>query len=262
MFACQPSESPTNLTYSTSSDSTMYYYNLGWEQIMDNGQYGAAEVSYRKALSFDPEFLVGKSVLARLTLDLEERIRIFEEVEAEKHQINGDERLILDVYLALTEFTNIREQTPEQAKEVLTQVLQLAEKNFREIVRKYPNQIYLKSEYIEVLHSNHGPRVALDSLIALTSAEQKENPFLVGYAASMYAELAEFEQALANARRLDAIISDPSLPKSFAVFADVYFAMDSLELAKQNADRAVELDARNLDASRLKTKIDAAINPS
>lgn len=40
---------------------------------MDEGRYGEAEVSYGKALAYDAEILVGKSVLARLTLNLDER---------------------------------------------------------------------------------------------------------------------------------------------------------------------------------------------
>ena len=43
---------------------------------MDYGDYSEAEVSYRKALSFDDNFLVGQSILARITPDLEERLAI------------------------------------------------------------------------------------------------------------------------------------------------------------------------------------------
>jgi len=86
----------------------LFYYQLGWRQIMDEGNYGPAEVSYRRALQFDPKFQLGKSVLARLTPNLEERLRLFEEIQQEKITITGDERLILDVYIGLTHFTNVR----------------------------------------------------------------------------------------------------------------------------------------------------------
>ena len=69
-----PAAENTKLPYSTSSDSAYYYFQLGWRQIMDEGRYGQAEVSYRKSLSFDPDFLIGKATLGRLTLDTTERL--------------------------------------------------------------------------------------------------------------------------------------------------------------------------------------------
>lgn len=227
---------------------------------MDQGFYGPAEVSYRKALTFDPAFLVGKSVLARLTTNLEERLQLFEELKAKKSQITGDERLVLDVYIALTEFTNVREQDPEKAPAYLEKALQLAETNFRQIVHKYPDEIYLKAEYIEILHSLQGPEASLDSLNALTTDQQKDNPFLLGYAAGINAEMGNYQMALTLANRLNYIMQDSLIPKPFVVYADVHYKWgENLELAKKMADRAVELDSRNLDASRLKKRIDLAI---
>ncbi len=258
LLACQKTPPSNNgkLAFSTDNDSTLFYYQKGWQQIMDEGNYGPSEVSYRKALEFDPDFLVGKSVLARLTTSLEERLQLFEELEAKKNTIKGDERLVLDVYIGLTEYTNIREQEPEKVQEARSKVLALAENNFRQIVHKYPEEIYLKSEYIEILHSLKGPKASLDSLQALLLDHQKDNPFLLGYAASMEAKQGNFEEALTKAKHLKTVINDPTVPKSHAVFADVYFQMGSLNLAKKYADRAVELDPRNLDASRLKARID------
>jgi len=244
---------------SITSDSALYYYNLGWKQIMDEGNYGPAETSYRKVLEFDPDFLIGKSVLGRLTLDLEERITIHTEVEEKKENIIGDERLILDVYSALVDFTNAREQKTPDIKEKRGKAFQLAEDNLGKIIRKYPKEIYMKAEYIEFLHSRYGPRNALDSLQELTNDLQKENPFLLGYAASMNAKMDDFEKALQQANRLKEIMTNKEVPKPYAVLADVYFQMDSLQLAKANADKANRLDPRNLDASRLKEKIDSAL---
>jgi tetratricopeptide (TPR) repeat protein len=261
LYSCGQSDVAIDSLYSTSSDSTLYYYQKGWQQIMDQGFYGPAEVSYRKALEFDPDFLVGKSVLARLTTDLEERLQLFEELEAQKGQITGDERLILDVYIALTEFTNIREQEPDKAPEYLQKALRLADANFRQIVPKYPNEVYLKAEYIEILHSLQGPKASLDSLNALTTDQQKDNPFLLGYAAGLNAELGNYQMALVQANRLSHMTQDSLIPKPYVVYADIHYKWrENLELAKQMADRAVKLDPRNLDASRLKAKIEEALD--
>ena len=226
---------------------------------MDEGRYGEAERSYRKALKNDPEFLIGKSVLARLTLDLEERLALYKDLQEGMSKINGDELLILEVYTAFVNYTNLRDQKSPDAKATIQEALVLAEKNLKKIVQKYPNEIYLKAEYIEMLHSLYGPKQALDSLNSLTTSVQKENPFLLGFSASMNAEVEAFDIAIKNANRLKEVINDSTQPKTFAVLADVYFQKGDLEVAKSYADKANELDPRNLDASRLKQKIDNAI---
>jgi len=248
----------SDLKYTANADALKFYHQ-GWEQIMDEGRYGEAEISYRKVLEHDPDFLIGKSVLARLTLDLEERLLFYNELHAKKDGIHGDERLVLDVYIALVNFTNLRDQGSSETKDALQNALKLAEKNLKKIVHSHPEEVYLKAEYIEVLNSIYGPRQAIDSLQGLTTIAQKENPFLLGFQASMYAELGEYELAMQKANHLLEVVNDSTLPKTYAVLADVYFKMGNLKIAKSNADRATELDARNLDASRLKTKIDMAI---
>lgn len=257
IFSCQQPNNDFNdnqLQYSTQNDSTLFYYRKGWQQIMDEGRYGQSEVSYRKALRFDPDFLVGKAVLARLTLDIEERLQLYKELEEQKEDITGDERLLLDVYIGLTHFTNLREQGADNAREVLNEVLNLAFKNFGVVVRKYPEEIHLLAEYIEIIHSLKGGEASLDSLAAINP--NHNNPFLLGYTASMQAELKNFDFALEKAKELESQFKDKTTPKPYAVFADVYFKMDRLELAKKYADKAFELDPRNLDAIRLKNRID------
>ena len=242
--------------YSANSDSTIFYYKKGWEQIMDFGDYTAAEESYRKALIYDADFLVGKSVLARLTLNLKERLELYELLENKKHTIKGDERLILDVYIALTKYTNLRDQKLPQAKEALQDAFKLSEKNFGKIVHKYPQEIYLKSEYIEVLHTLYGAETALDSLNILTLESQKSNPFILGYKAILTAETKNYKEALAYANTLAEILKDQNVARPDAILADIYFKMKDYKTTKIHADKATKIDPKNSDASRLKIKID------
>ena len=137
--------------------------------------------------------------------------------------------------------------------------MQLAEKNLKKVIHKYPEEVYLKAEYIEILHSLYGPKRALDSLNILASISQKDNPFLLGFSASMQAELEAYDIAIKQANRLKNVINDPTQPKTYAVLADIYYQMGNFEIAKRNADKANVLDPKNLDASRLKKKIDQAI---
>lgn len=260
-FACtkEQNSTSTHMVYSTSSDSTMYYYNLGWQQIMDYGDYSKAEDSYRKALTFDDEFLVGKSVLARLTKDLDERLALFEELEKKKDLIVGEERKVLDVYIALTKFTNLRQQKSEQAQNALEEARQLGELNFRTVVYKYWDEVYLKSEYIEMLHSNYGAKQTLDSMDVLISQDQLTNPFLLGYKAILKAEIEEYDEAILLAQQLAKQLDGLAIAKPDAILADIYFKMEDFDTAKIHADKANKIDPNNLDASRLKVKIDQAI---
>ena len=258
-LSCNTTTTKKLVKYSTTVDSTLFYYKKGWQEIMDNGDYGAAEISYRKSLEYDPHFLIGKSVLARLTLDLNERLALYQTIEEQKHTIQGDERLILDVYHALTRYTNLREQKSVEAKSALQDALNLAEYNFREIAYKYPDEIYLKSEYIEILHSQYGAKRSLDSLYKLATTAQQNKPFLLGYKAILTAEMSNFQEALKYAEQLKIQMKDLKVAKPDAILADIYFKMEDYKMAKIHADKAVTLDSRNLDASRLKEKIDTKL---
>lgn len=259
LLSCESKITKEFVVYSVSNDSTLFYYQKGWKQIMDEGSYSAAEISFRKTLSFSPDFLVGQSVLARLTLDLAERLALYQNLENQKEKLTGDERKILDVYMALTHYTNLRDQKSPDTENALRKALLLAETNFREIVHKYPQEIYLKAEYIEMLHANRGAKQALDSLKLLLIDSQKNNPFLVGYEAVLEAELKNYDVALKKATQLKSLFGGIKIAKPDAIFADIYFGKGDLENAKIHADRAYYLDAKNLDASRLKTKIDEAL---
>jgi len=243
------------VTYSTESDSSLYYYKKGWQEIMDYGQYAKAEKTYRKALSFDPDFLIAQSVLARLTLDFQERLDLYKILEYEKNRIEGDERLILDVYIALTHYTNLRDQNSEQTDAALEKAFKLAENNLRIVVRKYPEEIYLKSEYIEFIHAGNGPQHALDTLEYLVLPHQENNPFILGYKAKLLAELERYEEAIAVGNQLKKLLQGQSIPKPDVVLADIYLMKGDLSKAKKYATKAVQLDSRNLDASRLLKKI-------
>lgn len=247
------------MKYTVNSDSALYYYNLGWHQIMDEGRYGKAEISYRKSLGFDPDFLIGQAVLGRLTLDNGERARIYENVERKRGSLPMDEEELLGVYHDFVHYTNRREAGDTTARAFVRKALINAEEVFRTIVHKYPEEPWMKSEYVEFLNSNHGPAIALDSLAVLTRDRHAYNPFLSGFQASLEAELGNFEKATKIAEKLEIRTVDKTEPKPWAVFADIYFQMDSLSLAKKYVDRAVILDSRNLDATRLQAKINAAL---
>jgi hypothetical protein len=226
---------------------------------MDEGRYGPSEVTYRKALSFDPDFLMGKATLGRLTLDTTERKRIELELAGSHAELPEDERELLGLYTDFVRFTNLRAHSPAAAMDMLKNILPGGQETLGRLVRKYPAEVYLKCEYVELINSNNGPQAGLDSLAVLTVERHADNHFLMGFQASLEAELGRHEKALGIAQKLESMIDDKTEPKPWAVYADVYLEMDSLMLAKESAAKAVFLDPRNLDASRLQTRINARI---
>jgi tetratricopeptide (TPR) repeat protein len=261
LTACGPTTSTSSppegyLPYTTTSDSALHYFALGWQQIMDEGRYGPAEITYRKALSFDPDFLIGKATLGRLTLDTTERKQIEQELAGSYVDLPEDEGELLGLYTDFVRFTNLRAHSPAAAMDMLREVLPGGQEILGKLVRNYPEEVYLKCEYVELINSNSGAEAALDSLAVLTEKRHADNRFLLGFQASLEAEMGNHEKALKIAERLETMVVDKTEPKPWAVYADVYLAMDSLKLAKNYADKAVLLDPRNLDASRLKVRIE------
>ena len=88
--------------------------------------------------------------------------------------------------------------------------------------------------------------------------EQRRSPFIRGFEVSLLAESGEFAAAKQLADSL-AIALPTNIPKPYAVYADLYYQMDSFRLAREYATKAVALDGRNLDASRLLSKARAEI---
>ena len=150
----------------------------------------------------------------------------------------------------------LRQKDPSKTKAQITHALQLGETNFRQIVQQYPDEIYYKAEYIEMLNYNHGPKIALDSLAFLAITAEQQNPFLLGYAAMMEATLGNFETALVKAKQLAVHFEGQNVPKPYVVFADIYFKQGLFEQARNNVERALIIDAGNIDAQRLESKLD------
>lgn len=226
--------------YSTESDSTVHYYLLGWHQILNQGFYGPAEVSYRKALSYDSSFLLCQSVLARLTEDLEERQSFYDHIQPQSNQVEGLEGDLLKVFLSLMQYTLIREKDPDQATTMRPQ---------------HPNIDYIESECVEFIHATQGATAALDSMAVFRKDRVISNPFLDGYQAVLLTELERYEEALEIAESLARTDQGEAIPRPDVVMAHVHFGWGKLHEARMHVDRAVEMDPRNLEATRLQSRI-------
>ncbi len=246
--------------YSTQSDSTLHYYLLGWHQILNQGYYGPAEVSYRKSLSFDSSFLLCQSVLARLTEDLEERQRFYDHIQPQSNRIEGEEGDLLRVFLSLMRYTLIREKEPEAAAALRPELLVDAQALLCGVRREHPNIDYIESECVEFIHATEGAAAALDSLAVFRKDRVIGNPFLTGYQAVLLTELERYEEALAIAEGLARTDEGKLIPRPDVVMAHVYFGWGKLQKARMHVDRAVEMDPRNLEATRLQSRIIEALS--
>lgn len=97
IVACESNNNYNSFDYGTKSDSARFYYLNGFHEILDNGRWTESEKSYRKALEFDPNFMLGKSLVGRITRNVTERERLLEELQKIKDKANTDEKLLLDV---------------------------------------------------------------------------------------------------------------------------------------------------------------------
>lgn len=257
--SCTSKKKQVAFDYGTKSDSALFYFQKGWEHIMDKGEWTLSEEAFRKAVDHDPDFLIGKSLVARISDSLEERQEIKEILESQKESLTADERLLLDVYMLNIDLTNAQTQAPERIKDIVKEFSILSEENYRTFVHKYPEESYIKAEYIEVLYAGYGPQIALDSLQILTSEkEREEHLFFKSYASSLEAELGNYEQALVYANEIVAE-SEMAAANPHVIFADIYFKMDSLQLAKKYIDKALALDPKHIIAQRLKRDIENRI---
>lgn len=254
-MACNHRPVSPSFDYGTQSDSARYYFIKGWEEIMDYGRWTASEAAFRKAVELDPDCLLCKSLLGRITRDPAERQVLFDELESRKDQAGADERLLLDVNLLSLQAANQRDQGVPVSQEFTTHRRQVAEMNFGEFARKYPADNYFKAEYIELLHTNHGAQVALDSLRRLATTGQLKLGFFISYSATLELELGNVEKAMTLADQLEAQLRDPSFTSPLMLRANIYLVQDSLNRARELVDRVVAIDPNHLIALATRSEI-------
>ncbi|OEK03980.1 hypothetical protein [Roseivirga misakiensis] len=258
-LSCDSSNKNNSYDYGTQNDSARYYFQKGWEEILDNGRWTESEIAFRKAIEFDPDWLLGKSMVGRITRNLAERQKLLSDLEASKHLATLDERSLLDVNMLSMKAANNRGMGIPNTKESTRARMLLAEKNFGAFARKYPQDDYLKAEYIEFLHANHGAQVALDSLKLLATANQLTKGFYLSYAADLELELGHMDRAMAYAMILNENLTDPSFLSPKMVQANIYISMDSLQKASDLVDQVVAADSNHMIALGMQSRLKEAL---
>ena len=241
-----------SLPLSTSSDSAMYYYRLGWEEVLNQGHFSRSEAAYRKMYAFDAELLVGAALLARITPDRNERAQLFNRISNNADRITGDEKKVLELFLKLTQLYIYRENE-ELPDNFTSETLVFGEAVLRDIAKKYPDDWFYQSEYIEFVHANQGPQSAISEFDMLFN---NPPPFMVGYKAQMLAELGQFEAAWNQAKLLEEMIDIEKAPYSRMVRAKIHHEMGNTEKALMEVNMALEMDSGHILAQRLKIELE------
>ena len=246
--------------YGTKSDSARFYYLNGFHEILDNGRWTESEKSFRKALEFDPDYILGKSLVGRITRELEEREILLQELRMVKDKASNDEKLLLDVYLLSIESYNNRDKGIIATSEFNAKRRQISESNFRKFVHKYPEDNYVKAEYIEVLHLIHGPKAALDSLRSLATEKQMKSGFYISSSASLELELGNIQKTIALSKDLEELMLDSTYTSYMKLKAEIYLAQDSLNKAKEYIDQVVKIDPNHIIAIGMQNAINNKLN--
>lgn len=246
--------------YGTEDDSARYYFLKGWEEIMDNGRWTESEKAFRKAMEFDPEWLLGKSLVARITRDTEERQQLYKELDSLKEGTGYYERLLLDVNMMSLQAANNRDLGIVNSKDFQLKRARLAERNFGLFVRKFPQDHYFKAEYIEHLNNNYGPKTALDSLKFLANDEQLNLGFYISYAARLELELGNLSEAQLLFDQLEQSQNPDAINSLLMLKADLYFFQDSLVQARQCVEKVIQSDSNHMIARGMQARIDQMLN--
>lgn len=242
------------LRLSSSSDSAKHYYRKGWEVIMDFGQYTLSEEYFRKALTFDPNFVLAQCQVARISKDEEERKVLLEKTENGIASTYPDEQLLIKNFIELIKLTNMRGKgDADAAKMHLANTLQLAEVNLKIFISKYPDEIYHNSEYIEVIHYQEGAEAALNQLAALNNEKLNQCVFIIGYSAMLHAETGEFKLANDKLNELSQKVSK-TVPKYFVVKAQILEHQSKKKSALRIAKKALQIDPGNIDGQRIRDR--------
>lgn len=256
---CSSPSSDLFYDYGTKSDSARYYFQKGWEEILDNGRWTESEAAYRKALALDPDWLLAKSLLGRITRDPEEKVGLLKYLQLHANEAAPDERLLLEVNMLSIGASVNRDRGVPNSAEFNQSRRVLAEKNFGDFARKHPKDDYFKAEYIEFLHANHGAQVALDSIAILANARQKNLGFYISYAAALQLELGNLKEAISLSKTLNEKLSDPSYLSPLVLKTQILMEQDSMAKAYELINQVVAADSNHIIASGMQARIKRAL---
>jgi tetratricopeptide (TPR) repeat protein len=240
------------------SEEALSLYRQGWREILLYGRWTEAERLYREAVATDPDFLIAKSVLARITLDAEERQALYREVKDRRASVDDDGQLLLNTYQTTLELFAQREAGEVIDPSFRKAMARRAVNEYEAFLEKYPREWSVTIEYVEWVHNLQGPVSALQTIERIQRSIEDEVSFSY-FPAYFEAELGNHARAAALADRFAARIDDRSSPQPHYLRAYLAYERGDLEAAQASIARALALDPRHLIAERLQRQLTATM---
>ncbi|MEE4278131.1 MAG: hypothetical protein V2I82_06665 [Halieaceae bacterium] len=237
-------------SFGGASKEALNLYRRGWREILLHGRWTEAERLYREAAAADPDFLIAKSVLARITTDSSERQALYEAVEARRDEVDDAGQLLLNTYQATLELFAMRERGESGSAEERTAMMHRAVEDYGAFLERYPNEWSVIIEYVEWVHALEGPQAALDAVESI-QASRAQNIDFSYFPIHFEAELGHHERAAEMAEAFAQRIDIPDAPQPHFLSALLAFERGDFDEAESEASRALALDPRHLLAERL-----------
>lgn len=226
------------IALSSSNTEAIRQYHNGWDEVMNQGNYAASENTFRKAFSLDSGFVMGATLLFRIsTIDTEKEF-LNAYIEENLDSIpDPDEKKLATLYFKMGS-----RAVDDWDSALLT---------FDSLVRKYPGEVNLFAEYIEIINRLNGAQAALDSIQVLAQQQHHIMPFLVSYKVKLYLAVNERDIASIYLNQLENAFENKEAPRVFLSRAEMAFAKKQPEVAQRYLNKALAVDPKNLDAKRL-----------
>ncbi|EAQ98698.2 tetratricopeptide repeat protein [Congregibacter litoralis] len=261
MSSVSPAAANTSLySYGGVNDEALALYRQGWSEILERGRWAEAERLYRAALVLAPDFVIAKSVLARMTDDAAEREALVHEINRSRGRVDVRGQLILDPYAMTLTLITARESGATLRAGFREDLTNLAIANYQKFIEHYPDEWAVRIEYLEWIHAKQGPGEALRAIEAMKAANPAHGARLSYFPASFYAEIGDFAKATEEAERFIRQLGPGDWPQAHYIGAFIAHLQGDYRLASESINDALRLDPQHIIAQRLKVEIEKALN--
>lgn len=240
-----------NYDFGTSSDLARNYYLQGWHEILNDGQWTKAEISFRLAVAEDSSFLLAWSQVGRISNEPEERMEIYQMLEEKKEEAEGFERELLEVYLGSLKIIDYRDRglgiKPEMVSEFRDRLFSTSQ-SFLQI---YPQETYIEAEYMEAIHGIYGAKATLDSMANRQIFDK--SAFFKSYQALCLSELGQSKEAMLALDELSELLGTEDSPAFYYTKGRILYDQEKYSDAKRAINKCLELDQKHTLARRMET---------
>lgn len=247
---------PTVPAGQTAHREARAHLDRGWSLIMDEGRWTDAEAAFRAAMDADPDGVLGRALVGRITQDAGERADLLAWIESRLDLAPADERLMLDLYVMNLRAADARDRGVALDPGFGVRRTAIAITHSRAFLELHPGDHAVSAELVEWIHNRDGAEAALAAMDTEIDPAARTTPFMVKYRGLLLTELGRLDEAEAAARTYARMLDDPMAPGPHALWAAILHAGGRHEEARARIATAVQLDPANLSALGLQRTID------